>query len=90
MSNPLKFSQILSNPLDKTQTLIYTLVMGQKEFKEFMDLKEVAEYLGVDVSTLYRYMKDDINPLPTFLILGKTLRVKKAELDDWLDGYKKY
>lgn len=55
---------------------------------EFMDVEEVATYLGVSISTVYRYIKDSDNPLPHFHILGKTLRVDRLELDRWLESYR--
>lgn len=56
--------------------------------KEFLDLTEVATYLGVSIYTVYRYINDEKNPLPTFYISSKTIRVKKEELDKWLEDYK--
>ena len=60
-----------------------------QEYKEFMDLEEVAKYLGVSISTVYRYIRDRKNPLPTFQISKQIIRVKKVELDIWLENYKK-
>lgn len=57
-------------------------------YKEFLSLEDVAEYLGVHINTVYKYMKDGDRPLPTFRISGRILRVKKSELDEWLKSYK--
>lgn len=61
----------------------------EQETKEFLDLEEVAEYLGVSARTIYRYIKDPLNPLPTFRINLRTIRVNKDELDAWLQNYKR-
>lgn len=63
--------------------------MNDEIYQEFMDLEQVATYLGVSISTIYRYIADKENPLPTFNISKKTIRVKKSELDKWLESYKK-
>lgn len=67
------------------------MVDNNKEnlYKEFFNLEEVAEYIGVKISTVYSYIKDEKNPLPTFQINGKVIRVKKSELDAWLENYRK-
>ena len=62
-------------------------MIKEAEHKEFLSLNEVAEYLGVDYKTVYRYIKDKKNPLPAIQILGRTLRVNKIKLDDWLKEY---
>lgn len=59
------------------------------EYKEFLTLEEVADYLGVKISTVYTYLKDEKNPLPSFQLNAKTIRVKKLELDEWLENYRK-
>lgn len=64
----------------KIKTPIYT---------EFLNLEEVALYLGVSSATVYRYITDEKDPLPSFQLTGKTIRVKKEELDKWLENYRK-
>ena len=61
----------------------------KEEYKEFLNLEEVAECLGVKISTVYTYIRSTENPLPSFQINKKTIRVKKSELDDWLENYRK-
>ena len=61
----------------------------QEEYKEFMDLAEVARYLGVHINTIYKYIRDKKNPLPTFQISDRIIRVKKEELDKWIENYRK-
>lgn len=62
---------------------------NNNEFKEFLTLEDVAEFLGIHISTVYRYIHDKKNPLPTFRISKQVIRVKKVELDKWLETYKK-
>lgn len=57
-------------------------------FKDFMDLQEVADYLGLHINTIYKYIKDEENPLPTFQISDRVIRVKKVDLDSWLENYR--
>jgi len=58
-------------------------------YTQFLDLEQVAEYLGVHINTVYKYLKDEKNPLPSFRVSERTIRVKKVELDKWLETYKK-
>lgn len=55
---------------------------------EFMDLEEVAGYLKVSLSTVYRYINSKDNPLPSFKISKKNILVKKYELDVWVENYR--
>jgi len=64
-------------------------MVDESIYKQFLTLEEVAEYLGVHINTVYKYLKDESNPLPTFKISGRVIRVKKEELDKWLETYKK-
>ena len=63
--------------------------MSNEEYKDFMDLQEVADFLGVHINTIYKYIRDEKNPLPTFKISDRIIRVKKDELDAWVESYRK-
>lgn len=63
--------------------------MDNNETLEFMDLEQVAAYLKVSISTVYRYINSKENPLPSFKVTSKNILVKKAELDAWLENYRK-
>ena len=59
------------------------------EYKEFLTIQEVAEHLGVYRDTVYRYIHDIKKPLPSMKISRKKILVKKADLDIWLEEFKK-
>ncbi len=59
----------------------------ESEIEKLLTIKEVAETLQVNESTIYRYMADEVNPLPTVKIKGIT-RIKKSELDAWIEKQK--
>lgn len=79
--------------IDNCQWLVYITDMVDNNnteiYKEFMDLEAVATYLDVSISTVYRYVRDENNPLPIFKLTENTIRVKKPELDKWLEAYRK-
>lgn len=59
-----------------------------EEYKEFMSLKDVTEYLGVHINSVYNYINDGGKPLPTIRISRKKILVKKADLEKWLEEKK--
>ena len=50
---------------------------------EVMTVSEVAEYLRVNPQTVYRKAKAGAMPA---LRIGRAIRFRKTELDDWLKG----
>lgn len=58
------------------------------ETKEFMDLPEVAQYLGVSLETVYRYIRNKSPALPAIKISSKRLLVNKKELDAWIFSFR--
>ncbi len=56
---------------------------------KFMDLAQVADYLKVSIGTVYRYIADKENPLPSFKISGKNILVRKEELDTWVESHRR-
>lgn len=58
------------------------------ETKEFLDLPEVAQYLGVSLETVYRYIRRETNALPAIKISRKRLLANKKELDDWIFSFR--
>ena len=54
--------------------------------KEFLNIKEVSQYLGIKISTLYFYVEN--GNIPHYRI-GRLIRFKKREVDQWMEGNKK-
>ena len=50
--------------------------------KEVMNIKEVAEYLGVHTSTIYKYAQQ--GTIPAFKI-GSDWRFSVKHIDRWID-----
>ena len=50
---------------------------------DVMKVSEVAEYLRVNPQTVYRKAKAGEMPV---LRIGRAIRFRKSELDDWLKG----
>lgn len=46
--------------------------------------EEAAEYLKVSLSTIYRYVNDKENPLPSYKISRNKIRISKSEIDEWI------
>ncbi len=53
---------------------------------EFLNIKEVSQYLGIKISTLYFYVEN--GDIPHYRI-GRLIRFKKQEVDQWMEGNKK-
>ena len=53
----------------------------------YLTPEEVADYLKVHISTIYRYLELPENPLPSYKVSSKNIRIKKSELVSWIDGY---
>ena len=61
---------------------------GQKEVtRDIMSPRLLAEYLGVDIRTVYRYLADNI--IPSIKLRGKTL-VRKSDVDKLFDSAPPY
>jgi excisionase family DNA binding protein len=58
--------------------------MDEQKQQEFIDLEAVSKYLGVSISTVYRYIHSKENPLPSIKISKGVLRVNKQELEGWV------
>jgi excisionase family DNA binding protein len=50
---------------------------------KLLTLAQVAELLGVDRATVYRWRRKK-NPLPTIFLPGGTVRVPLAALERWI------
>lgn len=52
--------------------------------KEILNNEELTKYLNVSDRTVYHWRK--CRGLPHFII-GKSIRYRKSEVDEWLDRY---
>ena len=52
----------------------------------WLDLKHSAEYCGLSVRTLRKFLGDAVHPLPAHLVGGKWLCAPE-ELDRWVRGF---
>ena len=57
---------------------------SHKPFEEMLTPEEVATYLNISISTVYRYLNDKENPIPSYKFSSKNIRIKKKELDQWV------
>ena len=55
---------------------------AQPAFREVMDIRQAAQYLGISGDTLYRYASEGF--IPAFK-LGNRWRFRKSLLDNWMD-----
>jgi len=49
--------------------------------------EEAAEYLKISLATIYRYLNQEENPLPSYKISRGVIRIKKDELMSWIENY---
>ncbi|MGD0915810.1 MAG: helix-turn-helix domain-containing protein [Thermodesulfobacteriota bacterium] len=54
--------------------------------KEFLNIKELGEYLGIKTSTLYFYVEN--GSIPHYRV-GRLIRFKRQDIDQWMEGNKK-
>lgn len=53
--------------------------------KEFLNIKELSDYLNIRKSTLYLMVENKEIP---FFRFGRLIRFKKQEIDDWVEGHR--
>lgn len=46
--------------------------------------EEAAKHLKISMATLYRYINQEINPLPAHKISPSNIRINQEELDLWV------
>ncbi len=54
---------------------------AQQSFREVMDIRQAADYLGISPDSLYKYASEGF--VPAFK-LGNRWRFKKSLLDEWM------
>lgn len=56
----------------------------EQEPKELLSVQEAADFLGLSVSTIRRYIRD--GRLPAYRVAGeRLLRIKRSDLEELLD-----
>ena len=58
--------------------------MSKKE-EIYLTPEEAAIYLKIHVSTIYRYLQLPNNPLPSYKVSSKNIRIKQSELMAWIE-----
>jgi excisionase family DNA binding protein len=53
--------------------------------KEFLNIKEVSEYLGIKKSSLYSRVEKKEIP---YYKVGRLIRFKKSDIDPWMEEFK--
>jgi excisionase family DNA binding protein len=51
---------------------------------EYLSARGVAKYLGVGLQTVWALLHAEQDPLPHFRIRSRIIRVKKTDLESWL------
>jgi len=51
--------------------------------KQYFNIQEVSEYLGISVNTLYEWVHRRMIPFHKF---GKSVRFEKSDIDNWARG----
>jgi excisionase family DNA binding protein len=57
----------------------------EEVWREFLTIKDIANYLGIKTSTLYLMVEE--KRVPHYRI-GRLIRFKKSEIDEWMRGQK--
>jgi len=60
--------------------------MSDEMTPEYMSPEEAADFLKVHVNTIYVYLNLEENPLPSYKISSKNIRIKKDELVTWVEN----
>jgi len=52
---------------------------------ELLTINEVATALGVSRAKVYKFIKSEKNPLPVIYLSERTPRIRKEDLDIWIE-----
>jgi excisionase family DNA binding protein len=53
--------------------------------QQYLTVKKAAEYLGVSRDTIYRWMRDCVDPLPHLKFGKKSNRIIQSQLDGYVE-----
>lgn len=57
------------------------------DMDEFIQMKDLRDWLGVSRSQSYALLKSNSGPLPAYRI-GGSIRIKKQDVEEWLENHK--
>ncbi len=57
------------------------------DMDEFIQMKDLRDWLGVSRSQSYALLKSNSGPLPAYRI-GGSIRIKKQDVEEWLEEHK--
>ncbi len=57
------------------------------DMDEFIQMKDLRNWLGVSRSQSYALLKSNSGPLPAYRI-GGSIRIKKQDVEEWLEDHK--
>lgn len=61
--------------------------MIENEKSNWLTPSEAGLYLGVETTTIYKYIKLEVNPLPCIYITPRTIRINQEKLEEWIKSY---
>lgn len=59
---------------------------SQATVQRLLDVHDVAEQLGVSVSTIYRWRSTGEHPTPRAIKIGTHVRWRQSAVDEFIDG----
>jgi len=71
--------------LDKGFGILYIVDMKQ----ELLTINQAQEILGVSRTKVYKFIKNEKNPLPVIYLSERTPRIKKEDLNLWIEEQNK-
>lgn len=54
---------------------------------QFIQMKDLRDWLGISRSQSYALLKSNSGPLPAYRI-GGSIRIKKQDVEEWLEEHK--
>ncbi len=57
------------------------------DMDEFIQMKDLRDWLGISRSQSYALLKSNSGPLPAYRI-GGSIRIKKQDVEEWLEDHK--
>lgn len=61
--------------------------MQVKQKSTWFTPRQAANYLGVKVDTIYKYIRLVKDPLPCIYLSSRTIRINRERLEEWISTY---